>query len=276
MFKIDVKKAFITGGSRGIGRGIALVLAKSGYDIAFTYNSKLEEAKALAEEIKSIGRKCFYFQASMEKSEVPQKVTEEAIEALGGIDLLVCNAGLTRHNSLLNLKAELIDFVYNLNFRSYLLCSSTAAKYMVDNKIKGNIIFISSTRGIRAYPEDALYGGFKAALNRAAESMALEMSHYNIRVNCIAPGATKVRGNYTYEELSESNFAKKIPAGRLGTPEEVGYLVEFIASDKAEYITGVTIKVDGGLILPGMPEDGSKEAGYGWSKLPLKIRPKAE
>jgi NAD(P)-dependent dehydrogenase (short-subunit alcohol dehydrogenase family) len=272
MRKISIKKAFITGGSRGIGRGIALVLANSGYDIAFTYNSKLDEAKSLAEEIELIGRKCFYYQASMELAEVPKKITEVAISDLGGIDLLVCNAGLTRHNSLLNLDVEQIDFVYNLNFRSYLLCSSSAAKYMVDNKIKGNIIFISSTRGIRAYPEDVLYGGFKAALNRSVESMALEMSHYDIRVNCVAPGATKTRGNYTQEELTDSNFAKKIPAGRLGKPEEVGYLVEFIASDKAQYITGVTIKIDGGLILPGMPEDSSPAAGYGWSKLPEHIR----
>ena len=109
---------------------------------------------------------------------------------------------------------------------------------MVDNRIKGNIIFISSTRGLRAHPEDALYGGFKAALNRAAESMALEMSHYDIRVNCVAPGATKIRGNYASEELTDSNFARKIPAGRLGTPE-----------------------------------DNSLEAGYGWSKLPSSMRP---
>ena len=262
------KKAFITGGSRGIGRGIALVLAKSGYDIAFTYNSKIDEVKSLASELESIGHKCFYYQASMELAEVPEKITEVAIDDLGGIDLLVCNAGLTRHNSLLSLNVEQIDFVYNLNFRSYLLCSSVAANYMVSNKVKGNIIFISSTRGIRAYPEDVLYGGFKAALNRAAESMALEMSHYDIRVNCVAPGAIKIRGNNTYEELTDSNFAKKIPAGRFGTPEEIGYLVEFIASNKAQYITGTTIKVDGGLILPGMPEDDSPEAGYGWSKLP--------
>ena len=266
MCKISIKKAFITGGSRGIGRGIAIVLARAGYDIAFTYNSKLEEAKSLAKEIESMGRKGFYYQATMELAEVPQKVTGEAIRDLGGIDLLVCNAGLTKHNSLLNLDVEQIDFIYNLNFRSYLLCSSVAAKYMVDNKIKGNIIFVSSTRGIRAYPEDALYGGFKAALNRAVESMALEMSRYNIRVNSVAPGATKIRGDYTFEELTDSNFAKKIPAGRLGTPEEIGELVEFIASDKAQYITGVTIKIDGGLILPGMPEDNSAEAGYGWSK----------
>lgn len=272
MSKIDTKKVFITGGSRGIGHGIALVLAKSGYDVAFTYNSKLEEAESLAEEIRSMGRKCFYYQASMELAEVPKKVTEAAIADLEGIDLLVCNAGLTKYNSLLNLDAERIDFLYNLNFRSYLLCSNVAAKYMVDNKIEGNIIFITSTRGIRAYPEDALYGGFKAGLSRSAESMALEMSHYGIRVNCIAPGATKVRGNYTHEELTDSNFAKKIPAGRLGTPEEVGFLVEFVASEKAKYITGVTIKLDGGLILPGMPEDSSPEAGYGWSKLPSYLR----
>lgn len=223
-----------------------------------------------------MGRKCFYYQAAMELAEVPQKVTKEAISDLGGIDLLVCNAGLTRHNSLLDLNLEQIDYIYNLNFRSYMICSSVAAKYMVENKIKGNIIFISSTRGIRAHPEDALYGGFKAALNRAAESMALEMSHYDIRVNCVAPGAIKIRGNYTCEELTDSNFSKKIPAGRYGTPEEVGYLVEFISSDKAQYITGVTIKIDGGLILPGMPEDNSLEAGYGWSKLPSHMRPNVQ
>lgn len=265
---MNSKKAFITGGSRGIGRGIALVLAKSGYDIAFTYNSKIDEAKSLAEEIESMSRKCYYYQASMELPDVPKKITEKAIDDLGWIDLLVCNAGLTRHNSLLSLDVEQIDFVYNLNFRSYLLCSSVAANYMASNKIKGNIIFVSSTRGIRAYPEDVLYGGFKAALNRAAESMALEMSHYDIRVNCVAPGAIKVRGNNTSEDLTESGFARKIPAGRLGTPEEIGYLVEFIASERAQYITGTTIKVDGGLILPGMPEDNSPEAEYAWSKLP--------
>jgi NAD(P)-dependent dehydrogenase (short-subunit alcohol dehydrogenase family) len=265
-----MRKAFVTGGSRGIGRGIAKVLAKEGYDVAITYNTKLDEAKSLAAEIEQLGRKCFYYQASLEQDDVPEKVTKRAIEDLGGIDLLVCNAGVTRHNSLLTVDRESIDFLYKLDYRSYILCSKVAANYMVDNKIKGNIIFISSTRGIRAYPEDCLYGSLKAALNRAVESMALEMSHYGIRVNCVAPGATANRGNYTMEELTKSNIAKKIPAGRFGTPEEVGYLVEYLASDKAEYITGVTIKIDGGLILPGMPEDNSEEAGYGWSKMRFK------
>lgn len=267
---MSIKKAFITGGSRGIGRGIARVLAKEGYDVAITYNTQIQEAKSLAAEINGMGRKCLYYQASLELGDIPEKVTGQAIEDLGGIDLLVCNAGITRHNSLLTVDQQSIDFLYGLNYRSYILCSKVAANYMVDNKIEGNIIFISSTRGIRAYPEDCLYGSLKAALIRGVESMALEMSHYGIRVNCIAPGATAIRGNFTQEELTKSNFSKKIPAGRLGTPEEVGYLVAYLASHRAQYITGTTIKIDGGLILPGMPEDSSEEAGYGWSRMRYK------
>jgi NAD(P)-dependent dehydrogenase (short-subunit alcohol dehydrogenase family) len=250
-----IKKAFVTGGSRGIGAGIVRVLSGSGYDIAFTYHTKKEEAEALKQEVEAGGRRCFYYQASMEEKEVPEQVSERAIGDLGGVDLLVCNAGLTRHNDLLNLDPALIDFVYNLNFRSYIICAKAAANDMVSRGVPGNIIFITSTRGIRAYPEDALYGGLKAALNRAAESMALDMAKHRIRVNCVAPGATAVRGNYTQEELSAGSFAPRIPLGRKGTPREVGYLVRYIASDEAAYMTGNTVKLDGGLILPGMSEN---------------------
>jgi NAD(P)-dependent dehydrogenase (short-subunit alcohol dehydrogenase family) len=249
-----VKKAFITGGSRGIGRGIAQVLSESGYDIAFTYNSKETDAEALSQEIKAKGRRCFFYQATMQNADVPEAVTARAAADLDGIDLMVCNAGLTRHNDLLNLDRDLIDFVYGLNFRSYLLCAKVAANDMVARGVAGNIIFITSTRGIRAYPEDALYGGFKAALNRAAESLALNVAKYRIRVNCVAPGATEVRGDLTPAALSAEDWVRRIPLGRKGTPREVGYLVRYIASDEASYMTGNTVKLDGGLILPGMPE----------------------
>ncbi|GHU04520.1 beta-ketoacyl-ACP reductase [Spirochaetia bacterium] len=248
-----IKNAFVTGGSRGIGAGIVGVLSDSGYDIAFTYHTRKEEAEALKLEVEAKGRRCFYYQASLEEREVPEQVSAQAIGDLGGVDLLVCNAGLTRHNDLLNMDPALVDFVYNLNFRSYMICAKAAANDMVSRDVPGNIIFITSTRGIRAYPEDALYGGFKAALNRAAESMALDVAKYRIRVNCVAPGATAVRGNYTPEELS-AGFASRIPLGRRGTPKEVGYLVRYIASDEAAYMTGNTVKLDGGLILPGMSE----------------------
>ena len=248
------KKAYVTGGSRGIGRGIVRVLSTAGYDIVFTYNSKKEEAEQLKTETEKKGVSCEYFQASLDQPDVAVPAAEKAIRILGGIDLFVSNAGLTKHNSLLTVEPELIDFVYTLNYRSYILGSKVAANYMVDNKIKGNIIFIASTRGIRAYPEDCLYGSLKAGLIRATESMALEMAPYGIRVNCVAPGMTEVRGESTPEVLTAGEFPKKIPLGRKGSSEEVGYLVEYLASEKAAYMTGNTVKIDGGLILPGMPE----------------------
>lgn len=247
-------KAFVTGGSRGIGAGIIDVLSDAGYDIAFTYNSKLEEAEEVAKSVREKGLNCYFFQASMEKADVPAKVTNEAIEKLGGIDLMVCNAGLTKHCDILTVEDDLIDFVYNLDYRSYVICARESAKHMVENKVEGNIIFITSTRSIRAYPEDALYGGMKAALNRSAESFALSLAKYKIRVNCIAPGSTWVRGDMSMEDLTQFEFQRSIPLGRSGTPKEVGHLVKYIASKEANYMTGNIIKLDGGLILPGMPE----------------------
>ena len=247
-------KAFVTGGSRGIGRGIVQVLSDAGYDVAFTYNSHEDDAITLADEVRAKGREVYYWQASMEQDGVAEDVTTKAIEALGGLDLLVCNAGRTIHHHLPKLVEEDINHIFKLNYRSYLMCAATASRYMIEKQVKGNIIFISSTRSIRAYPEDMLYGGLKAALNRSAESMAIDMARFGIRVNVIAPGYTKIRGTFTPEELAEGNFTQKIPLQRAGSPREVGHLVKYLASDAAGYITGDIIKIDGGLILPGMPE----------------------
>lgn len=258
------KCAFITGASRGIGKGIALAMATAGYDIAFTYNSKLDEAQAVCTEITGMGRRCFYYQASMEKPDVPESVTAKAISDLGRIDLMVCNAGLTVHNSLLTTEIEKLDFVYNLDYRSYILCSKVAANFMVDNNIQGTILFITSTRGLRAYPEDCLYGSMKAALHRSCESMALELSKYQITVNCIAPGATAIRDNYTLEETRSNPIASKVPLGRVGTPTEIGQLALFLSSEHARYITGDIIKMDGGLIIPGIPENPNLGINGSW------------
>jgi len=253
--RTEAKTAFITGGSRGIGRGIVRVLSSAGYDVAFTYSSSLDEAETLRAEVQAKGRRCFFYQASLERPDVAEAVTAKAIEDLEGIDLLVCNAGMTIFNDLLGLDGSMIDFLYNLNYRAYMLCAKVAANDMVSRSEKGNIIFIASTRGIRAYPNDAIYGGLKAALIRSVESMALDMAPHGIRVNCVAPGATAVRGGFSMDELSIGPaYVKKIPLGRKGSPDECGHLVRFIASDEAAYMTGNTIKLDGGLILPGIPE----------------------
>lgn len=248
------KKAFVTGGSRGIGRGVAQVLSDEGYDIAVTYHTAEKEAAELVKEIEAKGRRAFMYQANMEQDGVAEAVTEHAVSDLGGIDLLVCNAGRTVHHSILKITEEQINSHFNLIYRSYVMCSKVAANYMVNNGVKGSIIFMTSTRGIRAYPEDMLYGGYKAALQRSSQSMALELAKYGIRVNSIAPGMTAIRGNFTPEELSAGSFPPKIPLGRMGSPREVGYLIAFLASEKAAYITGNIARIDGGLILPGMPE----------------------
>lgn len=255
----DRKRAIISGGSRGIGRGVALVLAKAGYDIAFGYNTAKEKAQSLQEEISSLGSRSFFYQVNFEDDGVACPFAERAIKDLGGLDLLVCSAGKTRFNSLLTVDEEFINKLCNLNYRSSIILAGAAARYFTDNKVKGNIIFIASTRGIRAYPEDCVYGSFKAALIRAAESMALEMGQYGVRVNCIAPGATANRENYSMEELTKAPFTRNIAIKRKGTPEEIAYMVEYLASEKAAYITGVTIKIDGGLILPGPPEGNPSE-----------------
>lgn len=250
-----MKKAFITGASRGIGRGIAQRLAKAGYDIAFTYHSEKDEAESLCNEITKMGQRCFFYQANLEESTIPEKVTQQAIHDLGGIDCLICNAGKAKFTSIRTLDADLIDFQYGLIYRNYLLCTKTAANHMIDNHVQGKIIYITSTRGFRAYANDVVYGSLKAALIRAVESLAIELSKYNITVNAVAPGATAVRDNYTPEELSSGHTSTLIPLKRKGKPDDVASLVEYLLSDEAGYITGETIKVDGGLILYGPNED---------------------
>lgn len=254
---MDMKKAIVTGASRGIGRGIALKLASQGYDVAISYNSREEEAKALAEEITAkYGTKCFCYQATLQNPGVPEVFFQKAVSDLGGLDLLVCNAGVTIGGSILDLTEEKLNLAVDLDYKSYLLMTSYAANYMVDHEIRGNIIYITSTHGERAYASDALYGSVKAALNRAVQSIAIELGYYGIRVNAIAPGYTKVRTNKEwpgYEEFCE-DFGRLLPANRIGVPEDIGNAVAFLSSERARYITGITLRVDGGLILPGMPE----------------------
>ncbi|MCF7927146.1 MAG: SDR family oxidoreductase [Candidatus Izimaplasma sp.] len=249
------KTAFITGASRGIGRGIALRLAKEGYDIAFTYHSKQEEAKSLQNTIEKMDRKCFFYQANLQDKDAPIKVTKQVIEDLGKIDVLICNAGKTKFTSIRSLETDLIDFLYHLNYRSYLLCTKTAVNHMIEQNIKGRIIYISSTRGTRAYANDAVYGSLKAGLNRLVQSLAIELSEFDITVNSVAPGAISVRGDNSDEALRSGHISNLVPLKRKGKPADVAGLVNYLVSDEASYITGETIKIDGGLILYGPNEN---------------------
>ena len=256
------KKAIITGASRGIGKGIAMCLAAEGYDLAISYASKKEEAEKVAEQIReTYHTRCLIYQAALQEKGAGKALFDRAVADLGGLDLLVNNAGLTIFESLQEIKEETLDLLINLDFKNYILMMREAANYMIASGTKGNIINITSSRGEQSYPEDGLYGGLKAGLNRAICSFALDVSQYGIRINNVAPGAIRIR---TREELIEGGnvamadfwdeLGNRIALGRSGLPEDIGHTVAFLASDKASYITGTTLRVDGGLILPGMPE----------------------
>lgn len=247
------KTALVTGGSHNIGQGIAIVLAEKGYDVAITYNTRLEGAMETKRAVEALGRRCFVYQASLNEIDVPARTVNKAHEDLGHIDLMVCNAGRDSRVSILAVTEEDLRFLYENNYRNYILCASAAARHMVNDRIAGSIIFITSTRGEQPYPDDFVYGSFKAAIRRACESIALELSAYNIRVNCVAPGATWPAA--PGHDPNKIPFIRdSIPLHRSGTARDNGEAVAFLASDEASYITGVSLRVDGGLILPGLME----------------------
>lgn len=252
------KKAFVTGGSRGIGMGIVKELAQRGYDVAFTYRSRRAEAEAFVTELEQQGIKAYCLQASLEIPGEGKRVFAEAVEYLGGLDLLVNNAGVTIFESILDLTDENMDFMINLDFRNYFIMMREASRYMIHHGIKGNILNITSTRGSRSYPGDCIYGGLKAGLNRAIGSVALDLAPYGIRVNNVAPGATQIRTNAELGaaegEPCWNDLGEALPLERLGQPSDIAKTIAFLASEDAGYITGQTIQVDGGLILAGMPE----------------------
>ncbi len=261
-----IKNALVTGGSRGIGNGIVLGLAKAGYNVVFSYVSSEEEAEKLKNRVVSeYGVKCEYFRAALQEPDAPKKLVEQAIEFLGSLSCVVNNAGITIFRSVLDMDPEDMQKLIDLDFRGYILTTMYASRHMVENEIQGSIINITSGRAERAYPGDAVYGGVKAGIERACKSMALDLAPYGIRVNCVAPGATRVREPSPFHDY----LGPKIPIGRAGTPEDIANAVVWLASEESSYVTGISLRVDGGLILPGMPEGRPKDGedlGWGFNR----------
>lgn len=178
-----IKTALITGGAVGIGKGIALVLASRGYDLAISHYDELEQSVEVAETIaREYGRTCHVFQSDLTDAEAPARLVEDAAMKLGRLDVAVNNAGLTKHGSMTEWKLADFDYLVNLNFRAPMLVMQAVAKHMIERRIRGSIVNITSTRSERAYPGDAIYGGTKAALARATQSAALDLAPHGIRV----------------------------------------------------------------------------------------------
>lgn len=272
------KKALVTGGNQGIGKGIVRCLAENGYDVAFTYYSAKAEADKISSVVKGkYGRICIVYQADFTIKGKAEEIVKKAYEDMGGLDLLVNNAAvLEKTGCLYDADIDLIDTHINANFRAYVLAMREAARIMMKNGVRGNIINITSHRAERPFPGDSVYGGIKAAINRVTQSLALEVAPYGIRANCVEPGAIEIRTREEYmrkgtpmADIEDREIlGTKVPLGRIGQPEDIGNAVVWLASEKASYVTGIWLRVDGGLCLPGMPEkrreNGESDLGWGY------------
>ena len=237
-------KSIVTGASRGIGLAIARELAARGSDVVLISRGGCpEQAEAIAKEF---GVKTFTFACDVSNSESVKDAFKQAIDALGGVDCLVNNAGITRDGLVLRMKDEDFDNVIATDLRSTFLCTRAVLRTMMGAR-KGSIVNIASLNGIRTQAGQANYAAAKAGVIGMTKSNSMEFGSRGMTVNAVAPGFIDTDMTAAMSEETRAKYAAQIPLGRLGQPEDVAKAVAFLASDDAKYITGQVIGVDGGL-----------------------------
>lgn len=238
--------ALITGASRGIGRVIAETMAKAGYDIAICYSGNESAAQETISLCKKYGVQAIYVKADVSNSEDVANMFSEVKSLLGSVDVLVNNAGITKDGLLLRMTEEDFEKVVDINLKGAFLCTKAAIKDMLRAK-KGSIINITSIVGVTGNAGQANYSASKAGLIGFTKSVAKEYGSKGITVNAVAPGFIQTAMTDSLPEEVKEAYLKQIPLGRFGTPEDVASVVEFLASEKAAYVTGQVIEVTGGM-----------------------------
>ena len=242
------KVAIVSGGSRGIGRAIALELANEGANVAFNYLKSKDHALKVKKEIESKGRKALVFQSDVKDLEATKKMVEETREKLGGLDIVVNNAGILRDKALMMMGPEDWGDVIATNLSgAFNLVKAAIVGFMKEKR--GNIVNITSVAGIRGAARQVNYASSKAGLIGLTKSLAREVAAYNIRVNAVAPGFIDTDMVSGFKEEYKKGLIAKIPQSRFGTSQEVAKVVTFLASENSSYITGQVIPVDGGLAI---------------------------
>jgi len=248
--KLKGKKAVVTGGSRGIGRAIAIDLAKEGVDILINYYSNTEEAKKTLEQLKKYSDNSFIYKADVSNENEVKEMVKISINKFGRIDILINNAGINIKSPFLEYNNADWERVMNINLNGYRFCTKHVARNMIKNKY-GRIINISSVHDTLCYKNECPYELSKAAIKMFTKVLALELSEYGIIVNAVSPGA--IFTDLTAKVLEDKDYMEqvinRIPLKRIGNPEEVAKVVSFLCSDDASYINGTTIYVDGGIML---------------------------
>ncbi|MDD4237709.1 MAG: 3-oxoacyl-[acyl-carrier-protein] reductase [Desulfotomaculaceae bacterium] len=238
--------AIITGASRGIGRAIALAMAKAGADVVVNYARNDAAAAEVADLIRATGRKVLLFQADVADPEAADNLIQAAQTEFGRVDILVNNAGINRDNLVLRMKDEDWDAVLSVNLKGAFNCARAAARFMVKNQY-GRIINISSVVGLTGNFGQANYAAAKAGLLGLTKALAKELCSRNITVNAVAPGFINTEMTAGLPEKVTEKLLAQIPMKRFGEPEDVAGLAVFLATDIAKYITGQTIAADGGM-----------------------------
>lgn len=245
---LENKKVMITGGSRGIGRAMAIVMAQAGADVAVIYNGNKEAADKVCEEIRAMGRQAAAFKCDVGNFEEAGKTVQAVNKELGGLDVLVNNAGITKDGLIFTLKEDDFDRVIETNLKGAFNTIKHAAKIMMKNR-KGTIINITSVSGMMGNPGQANYAAAKAGMIGLTKTVAKELAARGITCNAIAPGFVATEMTDKLSDEVKDSIDSIVPLKRMAQPEDIANAAVFLASDKASYITGEVLKVDGGLYI---------------------------
>ena len=242
------KTAVVTGGSRGIGRSIALQLAAKGANVVVNYTASYESALAVVKEIEAMGVSGMAVKADVSKGEEVENLVNEVLNKFGSIDILVNNAGITRDNLIIRMTEQEFDEVINTNLKGAFICTKAVSRVMIKQK-SGKIINVSSVVGIIGNAGQSNYAAAKAGLIGFTKSMAKELAKRGINVNAVAPGFIQTDMTSKLPEKVKEEFTNNIPLMRIGKPEDVAKAVLFLSSEYSDYITGQVINIDGGMVM---------------------------
>jgi 3-oxoacyl-[acyl-carrier protein] reductase len=248
MGRLEGKGAVVTGGGRGIGRGLCIAFAKEGADVVVNYATQDQPAQEVVEMIRKMGRKAVAVKGNVAVKADVEKIIQAAIDHFGKIDILVNNAGVSKPNMLHRMTEEQWDEVLDIHLKGYFLCTQAASKFMMEQK-SGRIINVTSAAGTSGTKGQINYSAAKGGIIALANSAARELAGYGITVNVISPGyvSTEMTEKIRTDPQLKEIYTARILLGRFAEPEEVAPAFVFLASDEASYITGQLICVDGGL-----------------------------
>jgi NAD(P)-dependent dehydrogenase (short-subunit alcohol dehydrogenase family) len=272
---LEDKLILVTGAGTGIGKGVALELARQGADVAISYHGSTDGAMDAVEQIKAMGRRSIAIQGNLGVVADCRRIVDEAAAFLGGLDGLFNNAGITFTLEIQDVTEEQFDRIYGVNVRGQYFACQRAVGYMVERGKElqrlfpdatwagGSIVNMSSVHGTAGFHGHSVYAGTKGAINAFSRELAVELSPKHIRVNVLAPGSIEVPSYFkTDPNYTRAVGNNMVPWGRVGLPEDVGYLAAYLMSDASEFMTGHTLAIDGGLTakmaIPYTPPAGER------------------